>query len=252
MNITWDAGKYTEDFAFVHQYGDDIAELLDCEPGSHVVDLGCGNGALTNRIREKGFRVTGIDSSRDLLRKARETFPDIPFFQKDITSFSLEESADALFSNAVFHWIEKEKQPLLLACASKALKEGGQFVFEFGGHGNNSRIHEALEKAFSKYGYSYQMPFYFPTIGEYATLLEQEGFEVRYGVLFDRMTELKGEDGMKDWINMFLKAPFAVVENSGEREAVTDTAVENLRPALYREGKWYADYVRIRMKAYKW
>lgn len=72
MNITWNADTYTEEFSFVHQYGNDVAELIDCERGSTIVDLGCGNGALTNRLKNKGFHVIGIDDSCDLLYIARK------------------------------------------------------------------------------------------------------------------------------------------------------------------------------------
>lgn len=205
MNITWNADTYTEEFSFVHQYGNDVAELIDCEQGSTIVDLGCGNGALTNRLKNKGFHVIGIDDSCDLLHIARKNYPEINFIQADATTFSLENQVDAVFSNAVFHWIDKEKQSSMLTCVYNALKDNGQFVFEFGGHGNNALIHQELARVFDEYGYSYQMPFYFPTIGEYASLLEEAGFQVRYAVLFDRLTELKGENGLKDWIDMFIK-----------------------------------------------
>lgn len=109
----------------------------------------------------------------------------------------------------------------------------------------------ALAKAFAEQGYSYQVPFYFPSIGEYASLLEQAGFEVRYAVLFDRMTELMGEDGMKDWIRMFISTPFYAVSKEAQREAIRNRAVELLKKDLYRDGKWYADYVRLRMRAIK-
>ena len=108
-----------------------------------------------------------------------------------------------------------------------------------------------LAKAFAEQGYSYQVPFYFPSIGEYASLLEQAGFEVRYAVLFDRMTELMGEDGMKDWIRMFISTPFYAVSEEAQREAIRNRAVELLKKDLYRDGKWYADYVRLRMRAIK-
>ncbi len=124
-------------------------------------------------------------------------------------------------------------------------------VVHFGGYGNNRLIHEALAKAFAEQGYSYQVPFYFPSIGEYASLLEQAGFEVRYAVLFDRMTELMGEDGMKDWIHMFISTPFYAVSEEAQREAIRNRAVELLKKDLYRDGKWYADYVRLRIKAIK-
>lgn len=95
------------------------------------------------------------------------------------------------------------------------------------------------------------MPFYFPSIGEYASLLENAGFQVRYAVLFDRPTVLKGEHGLRDWIDMFVQTPFRVVANLEDIEAIKSMAVNELKPVLYKNGKWYADYVRIRMKAYK-
>lgn len=250
MNIEWDADKYTKDFSFVHQYGNEVAELIDCEKGSALIDLGCGNGVLTKALQEKGFRVTGMDSSEELLETARGKYPHIPFIKADATDFSVEEPVDAVFSNAVFHWIDREKQADMLACVYKALRKKGQFVFEFGGHGNNALIHGALGEVFSEHGHGYRMPFYFPAIGEYAAMVEQAGFCVRYAVLFDRPTELKGSDGLKEWIHMFVKTPFDIVDDAEEEEIIRQ-AVERLRNTLYREGRWYADYVRIRMKAVK-
>lgn len=125
----------------------------------------------------------------------------------------------------------------------------GQFVFEFGGYGNNQLIHQALAEVFSEYQYTYIRPFYFPTISEYSTLLENAGFKVVYAILFDRPTELKGENGLKDWINMFVKTPFDAIENKDERETIIDKAVDKLKGVLYRDSIWNADYVRIRMKA---
>ena len=92
------------------------------------------------------------------------------------------------------------------------------------------------------------MPFYFPSIGEYASLVEQAGFQVRTALLFDRPTELKGDDGLRDWIEMFVKVPFAGVKED-DRDAIVKGAVEQLEPVLYTNGKWHADYVRMRMKA---
>lgn len=248
MNIKWDADRYTKDFSFVHQYGNDVAELIDCGKGCTLIDLGCGNGALTKALCEKGFRATGMDSSEELLGIARGKYPEIPFIRADATDFSVEEAVDVIFSNAVFHWIDRERQSDMLACVHRALKGKGQFVFEFGGHGNNALIHGALAEVFSEHGIAYRMPFYFPAIGEYAAMVEQAGFLVRYAVLFDRPTELKGSDGLRDWIRMFVKTPFAAVEDA-EREEVISQSVERLKGSLYREGRWYADYVRIRMKA---
>lgn len=249
MNIKWDAKKYTSDFSFVPQYGEGVVDLIDAEKGSSVLDLGCGNGALTKFLRDKGYVVKGLDSSGELLDIAKEKYPDIDFINGDAADFALSEAVDVVFSNAVFHWIGKDRQCDMLKCVYNALKRGGQFVFEFGGHGNNEKIHGALADAFAQCGYSYEMPFYFPTIGEYASLLEKSGFKVQYATLFERPTELKGDDGLKDWIFMFDKTPLSAVKTSEEREAIADKAVNSLRKELFINGKWYADYVRLRMKA---
>ncbi len=249
MNIKWDANKYTEDFSFVHQYGNSVIELINADKGSSVLDLGCGNGALTKVLQSKGYCVKGLDASEEFLDIAKEKYPDIDFMQGDAADFTLSEPVDVVFSNAVFHWINKDKQQDMLKCVFNVLNRNGQFVFEFGGHGNNQKIHRALARTFSEYGYCYEMPFYFPTIGEYATMLENAGFGVQYAVLFDRPTELKGENGLKDWINMFIKTPFSIVKMEQEKETIVNKVVEILRNDLFIKGKWYADYVRIRMKA---
>lgn len=249
MNIIWNAEKYTSDFSFVHQYGNNVVELIDAAAGSSVLDLGCGNGALTKVLYDKGYKVKGIDASEELLNIARKEYPAIKFMQGDAANFAIHEPVDVVFSNAVFHWIDKEKQPDMMKCVYNALKENGQFVFEFGGFNNNRIIHNALANIFQEHDFCYEMPFYFPTIGEYAFLLENTGFRVKYAVLFDRLTELKGENGMEDWIKMFIKMPFTAVQSEQEKEEIINQAVTELKKDLFIDGKWYADYVRIRMKA---
>lgn len=250
MNIQWNAKGYTDQFSFVHQYGGDLLHLLRIEPGMTCLDLGCGNGALTAKLCEAGLAATGLDASPDLLAVAREQYPSIPFAEGDATDFRLDAPVDVVFSNAVFHWIDGEKQAAMLDCVYAALKPGGQFVFEFGGKGNNALIHGALAREFAARDREYVMPFYFPSIGEYAPLLERAGFRVEYANLFDRPTLLKGDDGLADWMRMFVKTPFAGVP-AGETDAIIRAAAASLAPLLYRDGNWYADYVRIRFKAVK-
>lgn len=250
MNIRWDADAYTRDFDFVHQYSGDVMSLLDLRAGETVLDLGCGNGALTRRLADAGVNAVGMDASPELLAAARETYPELTFLAGDATDFTLERPVDAVFSNAVFHWIGEEDQPAMLRCVNGALREGGQLVFEFGGRGNNRKIHRALAEAFAAAGLVYRMPFYFPSIGTYAPLLEAAGFEVSYAALFERPTKLKGKDGLTDWIRMFVRTPFDQMPEETERQII-ETAVSRLRPELWRDGVWYADYVRLRCRAVK-
>ena len=244
MNIKWNAEEYTDSFQFVHQYGESVTELLTVPAGSYVIDLGCGNGALTEKLKEKGYQVRGLDASADMLEQARGLHPDISFEQADAVSFTLDKQADAIFSNAAFHWIDDQEK--LLSNLAANIRTGGELVFEFGGKGCAETVHSELEKAFGRRGLVYPRTFYFPTIGEYAPLLEKHGFRVEYAVLFDRFTEQKNR--LREWIHMFNIQAFKEVPQT-EWEEIIREAEENCRERLYVDGKWYVDYVRIRMRA---
>ena len=114
MNIQWDADKYTKDFSFVHQFGNRVLDLLALDSTMSVLDLGCGNGALTKQLSEMGVRAIGLDESGAFLQTAKQAYPDLEFIQADATEFALREKVDAVFSNAVFHWIEREQQLSLI------------------------------------------------------------------------------------------------------------------------------------------
>ena len=143
MNIKWDAEKYTDNFSFVHRHGTDVLKLIERKNGK-VLDLGCGNGALTKVLHDKGYDVIGADASDDMLGVARKNNPDLTFVKADATDFVLPEKVDVVFSNAVFHWIDRELHPKMLGCVYNALNYGGEFVFEFGGRGNAEKIHTKL------------------------------------------------------------------------------------------------------------
>jgi trans-aconitate methyltransferase len=252
MNITWDAQEYSDNFSFVYHYGEDVLKLLDICPGDTVIDLGCGNGALTMRLAEGGAHAIGIDASEEMLSMARCDHPVLDFRQADALNFTIEKPADALFSNAVFHWIDKERQPLLLRQINRALKLHGQLVCEFGGKGCAAMVHASLRKSFEKRGMDYAFSFYFPSIGEYTSILEKAGFKVVYAILFDRPTRCQnGENGLTDWVKMFNKLPFLQMEADLQREILVEAEQHLRNTHLYRNGEWDIDYVRIRIKAIK-
>ena len=164
--------------------------------------------------------------------------------------FTLDEPVDAVFSNAVLHWIDADKQQAMLDHIASQIKSGGLLVCEFGGKGCAETVHAALEKRFAAHGLHYLRTFYFPTVGEYAPLLEKAGFRVEFATLFDRPTKQNGPDGLADWIRMFDTAPFSGVDPALAAQIIDET-VEDLRPVLLHDGVWYVDYVRIRFKVRK-
>lgn len=252
MNISWNADEYAEGFGFVPRYGLDVLSLLEGKPGMSVVDLGCGNGAITQRIADEGFDVVGVDASEEMIGRARAEHPGVSFVHADALSYIPDEPVDAVFSNAVFHWIDDHEA--LCARLACVIKPGGQLVFECGGYGCTAQIHGALNRSFTQRGLSYETGFNFSTIGRFSALLEMHGFLPKTALLFDRPTPLMGEDGMFDWMRMFVKTPFDAVgidPEGAEADAIRKEAVSALRPLLFVDGTWTADYVRLRMRAVK-
>lgn len=250
MNIKWNADKYEKGFSFVHRYGEAVLDMVDLPEGSRMIDLGCGNGALTAKLAEKGYDVIGIDDSAEMLQLAEKLHPGIAFQKGDARSFDVDKKADGIFSNAVFHWIDDSDQDRMLENIYAQLVDGGELVCEFGGYGCAETVHLALERSFQNRGLNYPRVFYFPTIGEYAPRLEKAGFQVEEAFLFDRPTPQDGADGLKNWITMFCKKPFERIDESDAEDIIRE-AVESCRADLYHDGQWYVDYVRIRIKARK-
>lgn len=246
MNIEWNAELYSDKFSFVHEYGKDLFSYLGVVDKKSILDLGCGNGALTKALSDLGADVVGMDASEEMLEQARATYPDLEFEWGDATDFTVNHPMDAVFSNAVFHWIDN--QDALIGCIHRALKPSGLLVCEFGGIENNEKIHCQLESGFEKRGLTYPRTFFFPSIGDYTSKLESHGFRVTDARLFDRLTPQEGEDGLKNWIELFVKKPFEGLTEEFRREVIEE-AVEALREELYINGVWMADYVRLRIRA---
>lgn len=248
----WNASLYETQHFFVWHYGAELIELLAPHPGERILDLGCGTGQLTSQISSFGALATGIDNSPMMIEQAIKNYPDLQFLIADGADFSFEKPFDAVFSNAALHWMKKPKS--VIRCIWEVLKPGGRFVAEFGGKGNVQQIVTAIETVFSKKGYPVkpdQNPWYFPSIGEYATLLEQQGFDVTYAVLFERPTQLEaGEQGMRNWLEMFANSWLSIVPEQ-ERMEIIQKVETQLRPKLYREDAWFADYRRLRVMAEK-
>jgi len=236
---------------FVSQGGMDLLGALDARPGSFVIDWGCGTGDLAARIAESGAEVLGIDYSRDMVEEARRKYPGIRFEQADGQRFVSDRLADAVFSNAALHWMQDADGAAASIAAS--LKSGGRFVAEFGGEGNVGAIREALEDAFEAVGAADKLrfPWYFPTVGEYASLLERHGMRVDWAACFDRPTPLEGGDGgLRIWLDIFAGGILAALGTEEEAEVRSRTEAL-LRDRLFADGRWVADYRRIRVTAWR-
>ena len=245
----WDAGLYDDKHSFVWKLAAGVLELLNAQSGERILDLGCGTGHLTARIAETGALVVGVDRSPDMIRQAKEKYPSLKFEVMDAREIALDGKFDAVFSNATLHWIKEPER--VIAGIGKLLRPGGRFVAEFGGKGNTAELLKAVQHAWRKLGIAGPAPhpWYYPSLAEYASLLEQHGFEVTHATLFDRPTPLDdGARGLHNWLEMFGSA-FVEGLPTATREQLLAEIERELRPTLFHDDHWVMDYRRLRVAA---
>ena len=243
----WNPDTYARNARFVSDLGAGVFELLAPRPGERVLDLGCGDGALTEKLVAAGCRVIAIDSSAEQIGAARARGLDARRGRAETLPFKGE--FDAVFSNAVLHWIPDAAA--VIASVYRALKPGGRFVAEFGGAGCVQTVRLALIDAANRRGLDGAAldPWYFPTEAAYRSLLDAQGFGVRAMALFPRPTSLPGD--ITDWLETFAQ-PFLGAVPAGERDAFLQEVRGAVQPALFDPARgWTADYVRLRFDAMK-
>lgn len=243
----WNANLYDTSHSFVSKYGHSLIELLDPKQGERILDLGCGTGDLAKNLSDSGVDVVGVDKSENMVAKAIAKYPSISFMVQDATDLKFTNEFDAVFSNATLHWVKPPIQAL--HCIYQSLQKGGRFVAEFGGKGNVQTITDEIIQQIKEAGFEYkdeQFPWFYPSIAEYSALMEEAGFRVTFAQHFDRPTQLDGEHGLRNWIDMFGHLLFDGIPEQTKNQIITNVEA-NLREALYQDVHWLADYKRIRV-----
>lgn len=251
INDHWNAKLYDGSHSFVSKFGSSLIELLAPKKGEHILDVGCGTGDLTNKLYEYGVEVVGLDQSINMVSEACKKYPHIKFIVEDVLKMQYHNEFDAVFSNATLHWVKKPYEAL--SRIFNSLKCGGRFVADFGGKGNVQTITDEIIYQLKDAGIEYrdsQFPWYFPSIGEFTSLMEKVGFRVTFAQHFDRPTVLEGENGIRNWMKMFANSMFD--DQSEDTKEQTITKVESrLRDKLFIENRWVADYKRIQVVGIK-
>ena len=242
----WNPDEYARNARYVSDLGMPAMELLDPRPGERILDLGCGDGELTRVLRDRGCEPVGIDSSGEFVAAAQTLGLDVR--KQDARKLAFEDEFDAVFSNAVLHWISEAD--IVIGNVYRALRRGGRFVGEFGGSGNCTVIEKALLDELELRGIDGSMasPWYFPTVGEYRDKLAAAGFSVRYIELIPRPTPLP--EGMTGFLATFADR-FTTLVVPDQRKGYLSAVCDRLEPLLRRSGEWIADYVRLRFEAFR-
>ncbi len=245
----WNPELYDGSHSFVWKLAGEVLALLDAKPGERVIDLGCGTGHITKQLADRGVDVVGVDASREMIAEARRLHPTLRFEIGDGRSFDLRESFDAVFSNAALHWMPEQERVFGRVFAH--LRPGGRFVFEMGGARNLLAIRQAMAHGLHELGAPLAAAAEsnsYLSVTQACALLDRAGFEVVHATWTDRPTPLEGERGLRAWIEMFGASWLAWVPER-ERERFFTLAENHARPHLFREGRWMADYTRLRVRA---
>jgi SAM-dependent methyltransferase len=249
VSQTWDTKAYAQNGAFVQDLADGVVEWLTPQPGERILDLGCGDGRLTERILAAGADVVGVDASPTMIEAARAR--GIRAVEAKAEELPHDDAMfDAVFSNAALHWVRD--QDAMMAQVHRVLEPRGRFVAEMGGHGNIAAIRVALMAVLARHGYGDREDGvnYYPAAELYQHRLEKHGFTVERIALIPRPTPLP-EAGMEAWLRTFRRGVLDGLPESVREAVVTETAAL-LAPALQDEaGNWVADYVRLRFIARK-
>lgn len=247
--MEWNASLYDDKHRFVAEYGKDLLECIPHDPEQAILDLGCGTGILTARLFNLGNRVVGIDSSHSMIEKAKDQFPEIEFRVCNALDLPFEQEFDVVFSNAVFHWIDDHD--LLIKNIYKSLHDGGLLICEFGAHGNIKTIEIAFSEICNTYGYHYTSGFNFPTVDDFAQMLEKNKLKIEKIYAYDRPTVLSdGEHGLVHWMKQFFS--FELVKIPMDIQNIIFEKMEKVcRNTIWNGKEWVADYRRLRAIAHK-
>ncbi|HEU4339954.1 MAG TPA: class I SAM-dependent methyltransferase [Candidatus Binatia bacterium] len=247
QTTAWDPENYAANARFVSELGEPLLQLLDPKPGERILDLGCGDGALTAKLASFGCAVLGVDTSLAQLRASKKR--DLEVALMDGRQLGLRQRFDAVFTNAALHWMKRPEK--VIAEVWRCLNAGGRFVGEFGGKGNvatiRSALHAALRRrAIDPFGVD---PWYYPSPDEYSHNLSQAGFNVIYIELIPRPTKLPGD--ISGWLEIFAQPFTHAVANADRRNYLSEVRDEVSAALRDSKGDWFADYVRLRFKAVK-
>lgn len=206
----WNPSDYAAHSSAQESWARELVEKLALAGHEHVLDIGCGDGRITEMIARlvPDGRVVGADSSEEMIHHAREAFPpkrhpNLSFFMADARDLPFREEFDIVFSNACLHWIADHRP--VLAGIARSLRPGGRILLQMGGRGNAAGVVDAVaplirEPEWREWFGGFSFPYGFHGPDEYRVWLAEAGFAEADARLIPKDMVHDGPEGLAGWV----------------------------------------------------
>ena len=257
MAHEFDGKKYAAASAHQKEWGAKLIQELSISGTERILDLGCGDGALTSQLAAlTQGTVIGIDASHGMIEAAKSHQADnLSFEVYDINSLDFESEFDVVFSNAALHWIKSHKA--LLGNVFRALKSGGILKFNFAGDGNCANFFSVVKEAIKlpQFVYSFsdfEWPWYMPTVGEYALLMRGIPFTESRVWSENADRYFADAETMIKWIDQPSLVPFMKLVSDERKEDFRQFIIERMiQKTRHADGRCFETFRRINVVARK-
>jgi trans-aconitate methyltransferase len=258
MAHEFDGNKYRAASAHQKEWGAKLIHELNIAGTERILDLGCGDGALTAQLAALAPQgsVLGIDASCGMIDAAKSNVADnLSFAVRDINDLDFENEFDIVFSNATLHWIKDHDA--LLGKVHRALKQGGVLKFNFAGDGNCANFFEVVKEAirlpqFSPHFSRFEWPWYMPTVGEYELLVQRSPFSAASvsGENADRY--FADRETMIKWIDQPSLVPFMKLLPDEHKTEFRQFVIDHMtQRTCQADGRCFETFRRINVVARK-
>jgi len=254
----FDGEKYKQASKHQKEWGNRLISELEITGNEAILDLGCGDGVLTEQLSAlvPNGKVIGIDASRGMIETANNYRKDnLIFICKDINDIDFVNCFDVIFSNATLHWVKDHER--LLKNSIVALRQNGIIRWNFAGNGNCSNFFDTVktvmnENVFRKYFVDFEWPWYMPSKDEYEELIANAGFHKVHVGFENADRYFSDSDEMTKWIDQPSIVPFIKQIPDGKKEDFRNTVIEMMiKRTIQPDGRCFETFRRVNVKAIK-
>lgn len=252
----FDGEKYKTASKHQKEWGNDLISEFSFQGNETILDLGCGDGILTEQLAlsvPQGH-VLGIDASLHMIETAKMIHRNnLVFIHMDINKMHFEKEFDLIFSNAALHWVKDHRR--LLKNAYKALKTNGKILWDFGGAGNCANFIRVIQNIITEHPYAeyfndYEWPWFMPSKAQYADFFSTVGFSSCTIRELNRDRYFPSASDMIRWIDQPCLVPFLKQLPQELKAAFRHKVIEEmLERTLTPDGTYFETFRRIRIYA---